>query len=245
MKDNFSIQSDNYAKYRPAYPTEFYDYLYSLIPASHVAWDCGTGNGQVAFELAKKFDHVFASDLSESQIKNALQSKNIVYSIQAAEQTFFEKDQFDLIIVAQAIHWFDFDKFYSEVRRTGNSNAILCVLGYGKIEISEEMDRVINYFYRNVIGSYWDKERKYIDENYKTIPFPFQEYTAPDFVNKIQWSLDHLIGYLNTWSAVKHFISKNNYNPLDALMKEIEILWGDSEEREVRFPLLLRIGKIH
>ncbi|MBK7850764.1 MAG: methyltransferase domain-containing protein [Bacteroidetes bacterium] len=245
MKDNFSIQSDNYAKYRPAYPTEFYDYLYSLIPASHVAWDCGTGNGQVAFELAKKFDHVFASDLSESQIKNALQSKNIVYSIQAAEQTFFEKDQFDLIIVAQAIHWFDFDKFYSEVRRTGNSNAILCVLGYGKIEISEEMDRVINYFYRNVIGSYWDKERKYIDENYKTIPFPFQEYTAPDFVNKIQWSLDHLIGYLNTWSAVKHFISKNNYNPLDALMKEIEILWGDSKEREVRFPLLLRIGKIH
>ena len=245
MKDNFSIQSDNYAKYRPAYPTEFYNYLYSLIPASHVAWDCGTGNGQVAFELAKKFDHVFASDLSESQIKNALQSKNIVYSIQAAEQTFFEKDQFDLIIVAQAIHWFDFDKFYSEVRRTGNSNAILCVLGYGKIEISEEMDRVINYFYRNVIGSYWDKERKYIDENYKTIPFPFQEYTAPDFVNKIQWSLDHLIGYLNTWSAVKHFISKNNYNPLDALMKEIEILWGDSKEREVRFPLLLRIGKIH
>ena len=245
MKDNFSIQSDNYAKYRPAYPTEFYNYLYSLIPASQAAWDCGTGNGQVAFELAKKFDHVFASDLSESQIKNALQSKNIVYSIQAAEQTFFEKDQFDLIIVAQAIHWFDFDKFYSEVRRTGNSNAILCVLGYGKIEISEEMDRVINYFYRNVIGSYWDKERKYIDENYKTIPFPFQEYTAPDFVNNIQWSLEHLIGYLNTWSAVKHFISKNNYNPLDALMKEIEILWGDSKEREVRFPLLLRIGKIH
>lgn len=245
MKDNFSIQSDNYAKYRPAYPTEFYDYLYSLIPASHAAWDCGTGNGQVAFELAKKFDHVFASDISESQIKNALQSKNIVYSIQAAELTSFKNDQFDLIIVAQAIHWFDFDKFYSEVRRTGKSNAILCVLGYGKIEISEEMNRVINNFYRNVIGSYWDKERKYIDENYKTIPFPFEEYTAPDFVNKIQWSLEYLIGYLNTWSAVKHFISKNNYNPLDALKKEIEILWGDSEEREVRFPLLLRIGKIH
>lgn len=245
MKDNFSIQSDNYAKYRPAYPTEFYDYLYSLIPASQAAWDCGTGNGQVAFELSKKFDHVFASDISEPQIKNALHAKNIDYSVQAAEHTSFEKDQFDLIIVAQAIHWFDFDKFYSEVRRTGNANAILCVLGYGKIEISEEMDRVINNFQRNVIGSYWDKERKYIDENYKTIPFPFQEYTTPDFVNKIQWSLEHLFGYLNTWSAVKHFISQNNYNPLDTLKKEIEILWGDSEEREVRFPLLLRIGKIH
>ena len=245
MKDNFSTQSDSYLKYRPNYPAQFFEYLFGLVRTKQTAWDCGTGNGQVAFELAKQFDHVFATDISQSQIDNALQADNISYSVQPAENSSFEKDQFDLIVVAQAIHWFDFEKFYAEVRRTAKKNALICVVGYGRVKISEEIDQLINDFYQNVIGSYWDKERKYVDEHYKTIPFPFMEIQAPIFENKMQWSLNHLIGYLNTWSAVKHFTAKNGFNPVSKLQHDIEQLWNDTVTKEVRFPLLLRIGKIN
>ena len=244
MKDNFSTQSDKYAKYRPTYPTTFFDYLNSLIPVKENAWDCGTGNGQVAFELAKTFDTVHATDISQSQIDNARKSDNIKYSVQPAEKTNFDNDMFDLIIVGQAIHWFDFEKFYVEVRRTAKENAKLCVVGYGLIEITPQRDRIIKDFYTNVVGKYWDEERKYVDENYKTIPFPFDEIQGLKFENKHLWKLDHLIGYLNTWSAVKHYIKQNNHNPIEELEALLKPHWQNGESKEVKFPILLRIGQI-
>lgn len=244
MKDNFSTNSDKYAKYRPKYPSDFFEFLNSILPNKKNSWDCGTGNGQVACELAKIFENVFATDISQAQIDNAIKAKNIFYSVQPAETTNFDNGKFDLIVVAQAIHWFDFDKFYAEVKRTVKNNALLCVVGYSRVKINEQIDNLITDFYTNIIGSYWDKERKYIDENYTTIPFPFDEIQTPNFVNSQNWTLEHLIGYLNTWSAVKHFIKKNNYNPIDILQKDIEQHWSNELTKEVHFPLLLRIGRI-
>lgn len=244
MKDNFSSASDQYARYRPTYPQEFFNYLNSIVPNKNNAWDCGTGNGQVALELAKTFNHVQATDISRSQVNNALPANNITYSVQPAESTSFENGLFDLIVVAQAIHWFHFERFYPEVRRTAGKEALLCVVGYSRPEVSKEIDQIITGFYTNVIGPYWDKERRYIDEDYKTIPFPFPEIRPPQFTNKLQWTLEHFIGYLNTWSAVKHFIRQNNYNPVDQLQTEIEKHWNPNQPKEITFPLLLRIGKI-
>lgn len=244
MKDHFSDRADLYARYRPSYPAELFDFLNSLVPAKENAWDCGTGNGQVAVELAGSFREVYATDISETQLANAPRRENIHYSAQPAEQTSFESDFFDLITVAQAIHWFDFEQFYREVRRTARKNAILCVLGYGRVRISEAIDALIDDFYHQVIGPYWDAERRYIDENYTTIPFPFREEKVPDFVNRLEWSLAHLSGYLHTWSAVTHFESVNGFNPLEQLLPELETHWGHETVREVRFPILLRIGHV-
>lgn len=245
MKDNFSSESDNYAKFRPTYPPELFDYLNSIVKIREKAWDCGTGNGQVAYELAKSFDTVFATDISQRQIDNALETNNIQYSVQSAEQAEFHNQMFDLVVVAQAIHWFDFERFYLEVTRTAKENATLCVIGYGRIKITQPIDRIITNFYTNTIGNYWDSERKYIDENYQTIPFPFEEIEAPTFENKHLWDLEHLIGYLNTWSAVKHFIRQKKYNPVNQLENELRQHWEQGEIKEVKFPILLRIGKIH
>lgn len=244
MKDNFSSASDKYAQYRPVYPQELFEFINSNVIEKEAAWDCGTGNGQVAFELAKTFTTVFATDISQSQIDNATQSHNIQYSLQAAEKTNFENDQFDLIVVAQAIHWFDFEKFYSEVQRTAKHHALLVVVGYGRIEINNAIDTLITDFYQNIIGPFWDKERRFIDEAYQTIPFPFDEIQTPDFAITLTWPLEHLIGYLNTWSAVKHFIKQNNYNPVNQLQKVLEQYWGDEEFKSIRFPLFLRVGRI-
>ena len=226
MKDNFSTQSDQYAKYRPTYPPELFAYINELIPVKQTAWDCGTGNGQMAFELAKTFQFVFATDISAAQIQNAAQAPNIAYSVQPAESNNLASEMFDLITVAQAIHWFQFESFYAEVKRTAKQGALLCVLGYGKLKIDPKVDELIEHFYEHIIGPYWDPERRYIDEAYATIPFPFTEIKTPSFVNNLTWTFEQLMGYLNTWSAVKHFISQNGYNPVEALQKELALIWG-------------------
>jgi hypothetical protein len=244
MKDNFSTQSDKYAKYRPGYPAEFFDYLYAMVPVKESAWDCGTGNGQIAIELAKRFEEVFATDISQSQLDNAIQAPNIYYSQQPAEITNFENEIFDLVTVGQAIHWFDFDKFYAEVRRTTKKNALICLVGYGGVDVSEEINKLKKNFYTEVVGAYWDKERKYVDDNYTSLPFPFEEIQAPAFENKLRWDLEKYIGYVNTWSAVKKFIKENGFNPIEKFQKELEVLWERGEVKEVRFPLMIRLGSV-
>jgi ubiquinone/menaquinone biosynthesis C-methylase UbiE len=244
MKDNFSVQSGEYAKYRPAYPAALFEFMDGIVPSKEKAWDCGTGNGQVAGALAQIFDQVFATDISHSQIDNAVRRHNITYSLQPAESTDFSDRMFDLVVVAQAIHWFDFEKFYAEVTRTAKEHALIFVVGYGMLTVSQPVDNIIAHFYEHVIGQYWDKERKYVDENYATIPFPFAEIPAPRFANTVHWTREHLIGYLNTWSAVQHFIRQNGSNPVDELDTELKQHWAEGQTKEVQFPLLLRVGKI-
>ncbi len=244
MKDNFSNQSDKYLKYRPAYPSELFTLINALVPSGKNSWDCATGNGQVANRLSKSFENVYATDISANQMSQGGSATNVHYSVQPAEKTNFKDNQFDLITVGQAIHWFNFDKFYAEVKRTSKPGGILLVTGYGLHKIEPRIDQIIHRFYFDIIGPYWDDERKYIDDAYQTLPFPFKELPHAAFTMKCEWTFDHFIGYLNTWSAVKHYIKKNGANPINEIMKELEFSWGNSSTKLVEFPLLLRIGQV-
>jgi ubiquinone/menaquinone biosynthesis C-methylase UbiE len=244
MKDNFSSQSDKYARFRPTYPDALYHYLLSIVPSRDNAWDCGTGNGQVAQVLAASFKKVFATDISLQQIENAFKHERIEYSVQPAEKTSFPGNSFELITVAQAIHWFDFDAFYKEVTRTIRNKGVLAVIGYGLIRLPPALDDIITAFYRDVVGVYWDKERKYIDDNYRTIPFPFNEIKSPAFENVVEWTFEHLIGYLGTWSAVKHYEKATGKYPVDLIHDELKKAWGERETCTGRFPILLRVARI-
>ncbi|MEO6731274.1 MAG: class I SAM-dependent methyltransferase [Ferruginibacter sp.] len=243
-KDNFSDQSEIYARYRPAYPPELYSFLISLVNEKQSAWDCGTGNGQVAMELSNFFEKVYATDLSEEQIKNAVQRDNIFYCVERAEYTSFEDNSFDLIVVAQAIHWFDFNNFYKEANRTAKSDGILAIIGYGLLMVDEETDWIIDDFYKNTIGLHWDKERRYIDEGYQTIPFPFKDIKAPQLINILEWDLEEITGYFKTWSAVQHYVKANNKNPVDFIRAELEKIWPKGTTKKIQFPILIRVAKI-
>lgn len=242
MKDNFSVQSAQYAQFRPTYPQELYEFLLSLVNENNTAWDCATGNGQVARELAKHFKQVFGTDISENQLKHAAQKENISYLVEDSEKSSFSDHTFDLITVAQAIHWFDFDAFYAEVKRTLKPRGIFAAFGYGVMQIDAKVDVVINKLYRLILGKYWDEERRYIDEKYQTILFPFEEIAAPALDIKTRWNFDQLIGYLNTWSALQHYKKANNSNPIEIVITELEQAWG-KEDKEVTFPILLRVGR--
>jgi len=243
MKDNFSTQAKAYAQYRPYYPPEMIAYIVSLVHDKDAALDVATGNGQVAAALSPYFKEVYGTDISAKQLQNAKTAPNVVYKEGSAEDTGFNNEQFNLVTVAQAIHWFKFDAFYAEVKRILKPDGLFAVMGYGLFSTNPETDVIINHFYKDIIGSYWDSERKYIDENYTTIPFPFKEIEAKKFTNNFTWTFEQLTGYLETWSAVQHYIKQKGSNPVDLIREELQSSWEKSD-KQVMFPILLRIGKI-
>ncbi|MBK5278485.1 MAG: class I SAM-dependent methyltransferase [Bacteroidia bacterium] len=240
-KDRFSDQAREYATFRPRYPQALYDFIFSHVKKFDVAWDAGTGNGQVARDLSKLFSTVYATDISVKQLANAYRADTIMYSL-AGEETEFPDGKFNLITVAQAIHWFDMPKFY-EVNRVATKEALLAVWGYSLLSITAPIDKRLQLFYTKVVGPYWDAERKLIDEQYKTIPFPFVEIPTPEFNFSVEWTLAEFEGYLSTWSAVQKYIQANHKNPVEDFMKEIHPFWN-GERQTVTFPLFLRFGRI-
>lgn len=245
FKDHFSKQSDLYAKYRPDYPKAMYEFIFSHVRERKLAWDCGTGNGQVAAALAEYFERVIATDPSAKQIEQATHHESIDYRIEPAERTSLPDNSVDFVAVAQALHWFDFDKFYTEVRRVANSKAVIAVWTYNLLKVNPEIDRIINHFYTNIVGPYWPKERRWVDEQYETIPFPFDEFKAPEFFIDKKYNLEDFFGYLRTWSSVQQFIKKNGHDPIDEIKNDLTAIWGAREnELPVQWPVYIRIGRL-
>lgn len=244
--DNFSKQADLYAKYRPSYPKALYDFILTHMNEREAAWDCGTGSGQVAAYLASYFGVVYASDISPQQLNYAAKKKSIEYAVMPAEQTDYASESFDLITVAQAIHWFNFDRFYKEVNRTAKNNALLAVIGYGMLRINEGIDPLLDECYRYAFGTYFSESRHYIEEQYQTIPFPFEEIESPLFSISYKWSLTDLEGVFNSWSAIQKFKEEAGVNPADDFIDRLknEAGWESNKQKEVTFPIFMRLGII-
>lgn len=245
FKDHFSTQAADYARYRPDYPQELYDFILLNVRSSDAAWDCGTGNGQVAVELANYFEDVMGTDPSASQIANAIAIENVTYSVASAESSGLPSQYFDVITVGQAIHWFNFEAFYAEVHRVAKPGALLMVWGYGLTTINPAVDEVVNDFYNNIVGAYWPPERKYLDEEYHKIPFPFKKIAVPPMHMYQQWGLNDLVGYLSTWSSVQAYIKAHAVNPLQALYPKLATAWGDKESiKIINWPLYVLAGVV-
>jgi SAM-dependent methyltransferase len=244
FKDNFSKQSDLYVKYRPLYPTELYSFLASLSAEHQLAWDCGTGNGQAAIGLADFYDRVFATDPSAQQISNAFANEKVTYAIEKAEQTSLASNSVDLLTIANALHWFDFDIFYKEAKRVLKKNGIIAAWAYGTPEISAEIDPVVKHFHDHTLGEYWLAENRLVEARYTTIPFPFPEIPAPEFIYEKRATLDEVIGGFNTWSATQRFINTNGFNPTEKLREELKALWPDNSEKTLTWKLILKVGRI-
>ncbi|MBN8669821.1 MAG: class I SAM-dependent methyltransferase [Chitinophagales bacterium] len=243
-KDIFSTQAGTYAAYRPHYPDALFEYLYSVCKGYGKAWDCATGNGQVASRLSERFTDVYATDLSAQQVAHAIQRPNIHYSVQRAEHTNFADNSFDLITIGTALHWFDFDVFYKEAIRVAKDGAVIAAWAYAPFRGSEDLDAVVDDFTYKTLHDYWDPERKWVDEKYQTIPFPFEQPEHPDFKINVTWSFEHMIGYLNSWSSVQHYIRKHGVNPVDAIAPKLTQFWKNQEVKALEIPLFVKIGMI-
>lgn len=243
MKDLFSNQAADYAKYRPTYPQALYDNIYSHVKRFDMAWDSATGNGQAAAALAAKFSKVMATDLSEKQLLQAEFKPNITYTVCLAEKTPFPQHCFDLVTVAQALHWFDFPLFYPELRRVLKPEGIFAAWSYGLPQVTPSVDSVVEHLYQERLLPYWDERRRFIDEEYKTIPFPLKKLAVPELAIELEWTRAHFVNYLGkTWSAVKTCEQKTGINPVGEILPEFESAWGEDRPRTILWPIYLLLG---
>ena len=246
FKDHFSPQAAGYARYRPRYPDALFDYLAELCAAHTLAWDCGTGNGQAAVALAWHFERVVATDASAAQIREAQPHDRAEYHVVPASASPLADATADLVTVAQALHWFPFEAFYAEARRVLKPGGVLAAWAYGfQQDVGDGVDEILTAFYRDTVGPYWPPERRFIDEGYRTLPFPFPEIEPPTFFLRHRWTLAEQLGYLRTWSATRRYREALGTDPVAHVAPALADAWGDPEApREIRWPVFLRVARL-
>jgi ubiquinone/menaquinone biosynthesis C-methylase UbiE len=243
--DHFSAVANRYADFRPHYPAALFDYLATLAPRHSLVWDCAAGNGQATLDLAVRFDRVVATDASPEQIASATPHPKVEYRTATAERSGLPDESVALITVAQALHWFDREKFYAEAARVLVRDGVLAAWVYGINQVEGAgIHALVQNFYSNIVGPYWPPERTLVEDGYRTIPFPFVEIATPAFRMEARWTLDALLGYFSTWSATNRFIKATGRNPLEPLGAELARVWGERDTtRLVTWPLSLRAGR--
>jgi SAM-dependent methyltransferase len=243
FRDHFSDHAADYREFRPVYPPELFDFLASAAPEKRLAWDCGTGNGQAAVGLAERFQCVFATDASAKQIEHAQPHPRVEYAVALAEACPLPDASADLVLVAQALHWFELDRFYAEVRRICKPNGIMAAACYYEPSVNDAVNAVLARF-EALVRPYWPAGREWVDAGYRTIPFPFEEVAAPRFELTRAADSPRFLGYLGTWSASREFVKANGFDPVKHLEEAFVKAWVDpGETRTVHWKLNVRVGR--
>lgn len=158
--DKFSGKADVYSKSRPSYPIEFIEYLLSantLHETSRVA-DIGAGTGILSRQLLERGLTLLAvepNDDMRAKAEQDLHQYEHFRSIKAsAEKTSLPDNSVDLVIAAQAFHWFDQEKFKMECKRILKPNAKVALVWNSRdftspliIENAEICKRYCSNFY--------------------------------------------------------------------------------------------------
>ncbi len=243
FKDHFSGHADGYRGARPTYPDALFDWLATQAPARDLAWDAGCGNGQAAFALSAHFARVVVTDPSASQIANAETKPNIDYRVELAERGSLADASADLVTVAQALHWFDLDLFYAEVRRVLKPRGLFAAWTYGDCHVDAAVDGVKDRLYVDLTGPYWPPERAHIETGYRDLPFPFIELAVPRFAMRTQWTLEQFLAYLRSWSASQRYLKATGEDPVSLIECDLRGTWGNNGRRDVCWEFHLRCGR--
>ncbi|MGR9091094.1 MAG: class I SAM-dependent methyltransferase [Gammaproteobacteria bacterium] len=247
-KDYFSAQADRYVAFRPHYPGALFAALCRDLPADALVWDCATGNGQAATMLGRKVSRVVGSDQSAAQLRNALPHEHVHYVQAYAEAMPLGDGSVDLITVAQALHWFDFGRFYAEAARVLKPGAMIVAWTYSFLsvipQLGDDIERVLRGFYHDVVGPYWPAEHRWVNEGYRTIPFPFAAIDIGEFTIDVAWDLASVAGYVSSWSATQGYEAATGNDPMPLLVERLAEPWGaPANTRRLRWPLNIRAGR--
>ena len=240
FKDHFSGHAADYAAARPDYPEALFAFLAAICDEHGRAWDCATGNGQAALGLSKYFARVVATDASAEQIAAATPHPGIEYRVTPAEKADLPANVFDLITVAQALHWFDQSGFFATCDRVLKPSGILAVWSYRQCTVNAAVDTVVSHLYGETLDAWWPPERRLVEEQYQSVDFPFTRVrNPPDFNLSKRWTVDQFLAYLRSWSATQRYMAEQGSDPVAEVEQAVRKGWGESLEKAVQWPLTL------
>ncbi len=221
----FTDRVENYIKYRPSYPTEIIDYLKSegILKSDSVIADIGSGTGISAELFLKNGDFVYGVEPNDA-MREAAEKLCSAYSnfksiIATAEETTLSDNSIDLIICAQAFHWFDIPKVKVEFKRVLKSTGRICLMWNERIIDGNPF--LIDY--ENLLlkygTDYKNVRHENIDED-KLNEFFDGGYIKKTFPNKQVFDLAGVTGRLLSSSYTPQYDSPL-YEPMLAELNEI------------------------
>ncbi len=226
LDDHFSGHAPDYARYRPTYSEELFEWLLDQVEGRDIAWDCGTGNGQVAVRLAQDFEQVRGTDMSRAQLDQAVSHPRVLYRACPAERSGLKDGTVDLVTVAAALHWFDLDPFYGEVQRVLKPGGLLAAWTYGPgIVGPPEIVPLVTELIDGLLADDWPERIERVRGLYKTIPFPFQEIAVPPMLMESSMDLEHCVGWLGTMSAIPRHRARTGRDPMPEFRQALERVW--------------------
>lgn len=244
-KNWFDRGGQAYARFRPEYPPQLAGFLAESSPSRELAVDVGCGSGQLTVQLATHFDEVIGLDPSADQLAHAAAASGIRYACAHAERLPLPERSASLLAAAQAAHWFELPAFYAEVRRVARDGATIALVSYGVPRLEDDLQGRFERFYHLELAPYWPPERRLVDSGYRDMSFPFTELPAPAMEIRLAWTLDELLGYLSTWSAVQRLRDAGRSDILADFTREIATAWGDpATRRAVSWPINMRVGRL-
>lgn len=241
---HFEDKGAEYALYRPTYPAEVARTLAALAPGHNLALDVGCGNGQFSVLLADHFDQVLASDISANQLASAVAHEKITYNEGPAETIAARDQSADLVVAAQAAHWFDLPGFYREVKRVTKPGGIIALVTYGVLDVEGPAHERIDRFYWQEIHPYWPEGREAVESGYRTFDFPFEPVETPPLFIERTWSVEHFIKYCHTWSAGKRAVAAGKKFLLDQAHSDLLEIIGKTGHMKIRWPISIRAGRV-
>lgn len=240
----FGPRAPLYRAARPTYPPALFHFLAILAPSTRQAWDCATGNGQAATMLADRFATVCATDASAEMIADAEPHPRVRYAV-AQYETGLADHSAGVVTVAQALHWLDVDAFMREARRVLVPDGLLAAWCYGRPRVELPIDEILDHFHDVIVGPYWPPERRHVEDQYRAIALPIDEYAVPPFEMTEDWTLAQLCSYVRSWSAVARCLEARGEEPVAQFEATIAEAWGEPRtRRRVRWPMHFRVGEV-
>jgi len=115
---SFSQVADAYDRSRPSYPQAAVEWLVGPGPTTARVLELGAGTGKLTALLSSLGHQVLATDPSEEMLRLlAVRVPQAAVAMAAAERVPVASRSVDVVVAAQAFHWFDRDRSLSETAR--------------------------------------------------------------------------------------------------------------------------------
>ena len=125
--------------------------------------------------------------------------------------------------MAQAIHWFDLESFFQEVEKVLKKRGVLAVWGYGLFQFeNDNLNDTIHWFYNDIMGPYWDPQRRLVDDLYQDIVLPFEKLEEPEFRIPCSVSIKDILNFFNRMSIKFNLAIAMSNNSRQCLMRRID-----------------------
>ncbi len=248
-KVRFSDRADDYRKYRPSYPEAIIGLLMTKcgLNADASIADIGSGTGIFTAMLLDHFSRVYAVEPNEAMRKTAeddLSYHPHFISINgSAEETNLPSGSVNLVIAAQAFHWFDQDKTRLEFKRIVTGEKWVALIWNERMVTGNGFEHDYNNLLQTYASDYLRNRVKMVNPGLIEAFYKSANYELLELPNQQIFTLESLKGRLLSSS----YVPKEGQPGHDEIMKEATRIFDANQINgtvTLKYTTRIHLGKL-